>query len=364
MKTIFDFKMNTKDLLMLTFSTTFLLYVLFIFINNIAKEELAEIQFKSVTNPMPRQSITFILGEDKEQENPYYSNAEDYFKHNPEGMTDHVVTHCRSLVEVLNVLDRYHELIKQPFGLVNIVSHSNPWTGISMSIFEDGERINADRLENAMKDNLINISAGGIDKDTKIVFHSCGLGNNDRLVKALEASFTANHERKPLLVADDRYVNFRKEGDQVFRNEMEVFYAFYPTAYKPADLHLVRQLNKRYPDMEIDWLQALNQQTLSNESDVFSYRYNVPIEWEILYPEYDVPLLPTREDGMEWIMNQDKLIELVEKTEIPFKDFRWIVKKGDKEYEEGYSVPFIKVFGKATVVCILRPVTKNDPIKV
>jgi hypothetical protein len=67
---------------------------------------------------------------------------------------------------------------------------------------------------------------------------------------------------------------------------------------------------------------------------------------------------------MEWIMNQDNLLSLVEKTEIPFNDFRWIVKKGDKVYEEGYSVPFIKVFGKATVVCILRPVKNNDTIKV
>lgn len=364
MKTIFDYNRDKKDYLMLVFSATFLLYVLFIFVHDISNEEKNLILPQQMEIPIQRQSITFILGEDKESDNPFYKNAEDYFKYNPEGMTDHVVTHCRSLTEILEVLNRYHELIQQPFSLINIVSHSNPWTGISMALFKEGERINADRLENALKDNLIHSTKGGIDQDTKIVFHACGLGKNERLVNALQASFTTNSQQKPKLVANNHYINFRKEGDQVFRKEMEVFYAFYPTAYKPADLHLVRQLKSRYPEVDINWLDALNTQTINNESDIFSYKYNVPIEWEIFYPEYDVPLLPTREDQMEWIMNQDNLITLVEKTEIPLKDFRWIVKKGDKVYEEGYSVPFIKVFGKATVVCILRPIKKHDALKV
>lgn len=352
---------SPKDQLMLLFMTFFLCFVTVLLIR--AKSELFiipnEITPKETLNiKQARQSITFILGEDGSIDNPFYQNAEAYFKANPEGRTDIVVTSALSLNAVFEMLKMQGSASGMRFNVINLVVHSNPWSGMSMSVVEDGPRITEGSLMEALSSLKIALPEKWVDENTAIFIHACGLGQNTALVSVLKDVFQTENGIKPQLYISNYYLNFHKAEDLVFKTEMEAFYAFYPTAYKPADLHLVRQFNERYPAIKMDWLAALQKNYVDGQP--ISYKYNIPVEWEVFYPEYDPPGLLTEMDKMEWLMNQSELLDIIEKTGIPFDDFRWIVKKGSGVNAQGFSMPSIKVFGKVTVVCILRPLTSGN----
>lgn len=319
--------MKTKDKLMLMFSVVFLLFVILIFINAMTLPD-----YQEEKETIERRSITFILGEDHESENRFYRNAEGYFTLNPQARTDEVIEHARSLNEVYGIINDRYNSSGQPFSELHLVVHSNPWRGLSLPIDKEGSRIDNENLGHAMANaELLPIHDGAIDSLTTVHIHACGLGNNTELVESLRK--TLNNAR---MSVSDGYVNFTQKDGRYEKSEMEVFYAFYPTAHKPADLHLNRQLKARYPEHNINWLESLKNKP---------YRYNIPIEWEIKYPEQDVPELVDELDQTEWLMNQDELLDIIEKTEIPFDYFRWIVKKKHNS---------VKVYGKVTVICIMR----------
>lgn len=363
MQPIIKFKMNNKDKLMLLFSIAFLAFIVLIFIQAVrveVDEEQEVFSPKVEVETQERQSISFIMGVDRDMKNPFYSNAEDYFRYHPEAKTDELVNSCRSLECLKNEINRYYQLNQKPYETINIVVHSNPWSGLSLPIIDGGERITAELLEEAYQNNIIEaIQDEIVDRDTKIIVHACGLGNNEALTNSLKKVIGGNDGQVPEIISSKNYVNFTNDNEQYFKSEMQAFYAFYPTAYKPADLHLARQLSNRYPNEDLEWLSAIQDENISASGAAFSYRYNVPIEWKVEYPEYDIPELATQADQMEWLMNQDELMEIIEKTEIPFDYFRWKVKKGSDVNETNFiETPYIRVNGKVTVLCILKKATE------
>jgi len=323
--------MKNKDKLMLMFSVLFLLFVILIFVNAVKLEDFPDPELNEGVDE-PRTSITFILGEDGDQKNSFYTNAEAYFMLNPSDRTDQVRTDVRSLNEMFAVLNN----TVLAYSDIHVVVHSNPWAGMSLPIVSGGERIDAEMLIDAYANGMVDrLNKVFVDSLTNVHIHACGLGNNRDLVAAL--STTMNNSN---IITSSGYVNFKAEGDRYFKSDMEVFYAFYPTAYKPADLHLARQLSKRYPEKDQDWMASMSD---------FSYKYNIPVEWEIKYVEHEVPALENEMDKMEWLMNQDELLTVIDKTGIPFDYFRWIVKRKDDS---------VKVYGKVTVLCVLEEVDR------
>ena len=157
MKPIIQFNMNNKDRLMVLLSIIFLAFVIVIFIQatRVSQDYEQEPIDAVVIKDNSRQSISFILGEDKEQQNPFYENAATYFRNNPEAKTDEVVTNCRSLVALNRTLEKYYFINEKSFSLINIVVHSNPWSGISVPITDEGKRTQATELEEALKNQII-----------------------------------------------------------------------------------------------------------------------------------------------------------------------------------------------------------------
>jgi len=215
-----------------------------------------------------------------------------------------------------------------------MVAHSNPWAGINLAVDQGDERVSYQSLSDAFYHHEISpLNSSVVDSNTTLHFHSCGLGNNNDLISLFADIFNDCQVN-----ASTGYVNFSDNQGFFTRNEMKVFYAFYPTAYRPANLILASQLSKRYPEVDKDWLAEIEHST---------YQYNIPVEWEIKYPEYDVPELLDELDRMEWLLNQDELMNIIEKTEIPFDYFRWIIKRNEDS---------IKVYGKVTVLCVMESI--------
>lgn len=352
--------MNNKDKLMLMFSIVFLVFIILIFIQATrleGEDQSSEESIQAINiSPLERQTVSFILGEDKEEGNPFYANAESYFRYHPDAKTDEIISNCRSLACLNSQLYDLYQRNSRAFKTINIVVHSNPWSGISLPVTDGGMRITAEVLSEAFEENIISALPDEIvDNETEIVVYACGLGDNKALVSSLAKVIGGSDANKPKISTSKNYVNFTKSEDRVQKSEMEAYYAYYKTAYRPADLHLARQLQKRYPEVTIDWLSAIQKEEIDGGDEPFSYWYNVPVEWEIEYPEYDMPSLDTEMDKMEWLMNQDELLAIIEKTKIPIEYFRWKVSQGKKINEEDYiQTPFIMVKGKVTILCILK----------
>ena len=133
---------------------------------------------KQATQPIAdlqsRTSVTFIVGKDKSGANPFYQAATDYYCNNPMEKTDEVVVACHSLGEMTTWLQQHHTTNRQPYGIINIVVHGNPWVGCRIG--ENGKRVDSQQIEAEIDaEKILPLSADKFDAQTEIRLLSCGL---------------------------------------------------------------------------------------------------------------------------------------------------------------------------------------------
>ncbi len=309
--------------------------------------------YKIKNNSPERKSITFILGEDEDMKDQYYELAKKYHLINATEKTDYFIDDCRSLIAVRNYLEKIANEDDIKWGAINLVVHSNQWTGMSVPISAEGERTNVDALLASIFDGSFEpVSDEYLDSNSKMNIKACGLGQNIDLIEALQVAFGGMDNEQPIIHSSSFFIQyFENEYGEIVSKELEPFYAFYRTAYKPADLHIEKQFQKRYPNESIDWLDILvNQQ--SQVDGLFTKKFNVPIEWEVIIPKSKkVSNFKSEKDKLAFVNEQADLLELLNKCNIPIEKFRWNI---TSKLQNGEVV--VKIKGKATVVCVLREV--------
>ncbi len=305
--------------------------------------------FSQECNPEERPSITFVIGED--QSESFFSLAKEYYLNNSEAQTDVFVDSCTSLLAVRDVLEQLGKEQAQAWGQVNLVLHSNQWTGLSVPLKSGGERTNVESLFAAIQNgNFPAASDEVLDENSTMNFVSCGLGKNKDLLYALRLAFGGFDDQKPNINSSEDFVYFSyNERQQVTTRNLKPFFAFYKTAYKPADLHLRTQLQNRYPNVPIDWLSAMQTKQANAETNAFHTKFNVPIVWNV---PLEVPAeeleIESEFDKIEFIRSQKDLMETLEKFDIPIEKFRWQMKVTEKAGKAQ-----VQIKGKSTVLCVL-----------
>lgn len=311
-----------------------------------------------VANPqqnieLPSKSITFILGEDENLKDQYYELAKKYHLVNATAKTDYFIDDCRSLIAVRNQLEKIAAENNIKWGEVNLIVHSNQWTGMSVPISAKGERTNVDALINSIFDGtFLPVDDRYLNANTKMNIKACGLGQNADLMEALKMAFGGVDDEQPTIHSSSFFIQyFENEFGEIESKELEPFYAFYKTAYKPADLHIEKQFQKRYPKEQINWLEILtNHQHEIN--GIFSKKFNVPIEWNVILPKDEkVGDFKSEKDKLAFVNQQADLMEVLNRFNIPVEKFRWNI---TSELQDEEVV--VKIKGKATVVCILREI--------
>jgi len=345
---------------------------LILFIGSSPKAEKATI----LSNPNPeqktknqkRKSITFIMGEDEKTKNQYYAEAANFYRYNEQEQTDEVIDTCRSLWSIKTFLEDHRPANGLPWGEINIVVHSNEWTGLSMPVFPNGERINTAILADFQTRNQFSpIPSEVADGKTSIDFKSCGLGRNQLLVNGLQELFLNDDcsGTSPQVSASPYFLFYESEKyrgipTSTKKSKAEVWYAFYKTGYRDGDIKLSRQLSNRYPDAKVNWRKALQHKSDENNESLFHYNFTIPIEWTVTYEsELDRPELITKESQQKWLMNQPELQAELAAYDIEMDKFRWQFKEMDYTFEDGVVEPAIQVKGKCTVVCILQNIDAN-----
>ena len=301
-----------------------------------------------------RPSITFILGEDEKKGSNYFANAKKYFLNDADAQSDFFVDTCSSLLAVRNQLEELLPAGAQAWGKINLVLHSNQWTGMSLSTIGVNERTTVDALlEAAANGKLPALSNDVLDKHSLIDIKACGLGDNEKLLAALQQALGGGDENMPGVKSTSNFVYFEESAGKMASKSLKPFYAFYKTAYRPAALHLKRQFETRYPEVEIDWMTAMRLKEPRWDGDAFHTRFNVPVEWELIFESNDEALKVLEQEGeVAFVKTQKALMDLLEKFEIPVDKFRWTV---TKKKLNGKVEVLVK--GKSTVLCVLVETT-------
>lgn len=316
--------------------------------------------------PAPRRSITFIMGEDKDPDNRYYQEAYQYYRYNPKAKTDDLVTYCRSLLDLRNYLRVHRPEDGQAWGTVNIVLHSNEWSGAGIPVLPDGKRTSVQSVEAAMKSGAFAPLADEImDEQTELVLYGCALGRNQELLDLIEIAFGGQDERRPI-VRSSRYFVFyeSKMYNGVVENSerylTDFSYAFYKKGYRPGDIRLSRQLQKRYPTSTVNWRDALTHTQPEYLGDAYHYTFDVPIVWTVTYADKsERPVLKTKEEQEKWLANQPELQAKLQAYHIPIEQFQWTFRKLDYTFEDGTTEPAIKAIGLCTVLCVLQTIMEE-----
>jgi hypothetical protein len=313
-----------------------------------------------------RESVTFILGEDKGLKNPYYAQATNYYKYNRSGHTDYLVTTCRSLVEVRNYLIHEKPSNNLPWGVVNLVSHGDQWLGLSVKVTPQSKRSTLERLQEYLKKGTFKpISDSIIDHQSEIILHACGVGNSPEFVTAIAKIFRNHHEvpvvRAPLLF--EFYSSIK--GDTVVEECQKYFANAWITWYKkdqrPGDSVLCNKLTEKYPNSKIAWNDALNRTNPRWAGDVYHYAFNVPVICVIKLAEKDtIPQFSSDEKRLAWLNAQPEIIKAVKSIEITTENFDWNLSTVYTQGKKGKKSQAILVKGLCTILCVLKPLTDES----
>ena len=308
-------------------------------------------QSTKTTIPENRPSITFILGEDEKESNQFYDLAKHYYLYNPTNKTEYFVDTCRSLVSVRNYLENNISEDKATWGKINVVLHSNQWTGLSVPVTEGGHRTTVESLFNSIQENEFkSLPNELIDAQTEMNFKACGLGSNTDLLNALQIAFGGFDDEKPRVQSSEHFIYYQFDQDgHIASKQFKPYYAFYRTAYRPAEYKLAQQLKEKYPTENIDWIKAMNNKKARFEGDVFHCRFNVPIEWEVVVDAGSMKNCKTEKQKLAFVRSQKDLMDKLEKFNIPIEKFRWTF---SSKKQDGKLLVTIK--GKSTVLCILK----------
>ncbi len=288
-----------------------------------------------------KESVVFIAGYD-EGNTAYYTNAKHYFQ----GTGMQVIDTLFSVNGIIGWLNANTEG-RTEWDEIHIVSHSSAWSGMSLKTTKTGERITVKTLREARNGDLISRVKHGVTMDTKIIFHSCGLGENRVLLEELKTVLTAKSAPTVYATAFFNVFGGKFAGHYLAKP----YYGFYPTAESPGPLQLSKELKAAYPEIQIDWMTALKTRREAFFGEAYTYTFNIPVDWEYTFEKTgDIPKLADSDALKDWISESPEMAELLLELNIPLEKYRWRSEIRGKK---------LWIKGKTTVVCVLAPLLQD-----
>ena len=332
--------------------------------HTLSEEDRRSVQVQEQIIDTTRQDIVFILGDDYKG-NTFYTEAEHFYRYNEKYRAEHLVTHCRSLLEMRNYLEDHAPTNGLPWGRVEAVVHSNQWEGMSLSVVPEGPRTTTENLQIAMERSYVKpLPKKVLDSRSELLFYACGLGNNEALLDKLSACLSSEGETVPVY-SPKQFVYFTSETyeDMPYNTQRYVadfWQTHYPSYYHPGDYVLARQLNQSYNEEGLAFSKALEREVPRFPGDSFHMEFKIPVVWYVTYEEDDMrPDLSEKDKELEWLYDQEDLVAKIHGLGFDLEDFRWTTRKARYTYDDGYEDPAIKAIGYCSIVTVLRPVVEE-----
>jgi len=312
--------------------------------------------------PVFGEEITFILGDDKALDNPFYKQAETYYRYNKDDKTEHVVTSCQSLTEVQDYLIK--EVSDRPWKLINLVSHGNQFTGLSVRIEPGGKRASPQQLTKYIDNSkLKELPNHVINNDTRIILHGCGLGNNEELLTLVQKVFSTKNSIPKFTASKhfEYYVTISENNIHPIKYQADNWPIYYRKGYKPSDGVLGRRLSKKYPNSTINWIEALKNETAYLPGEVFHYEYTIPLKWVFTYTSKDsIPELKSNKAIVEWVSKHPTMSQDLHNLNIPANRFNWWIRNVYVKNDDGTRSPALWIKGYCTILNVLRILPNED----
>lgn len=283
-----------------------------------------------------QRDIVFIAGYDKNG-STYYTKAKNFFEtHDVE-----IVESAFSLQEIVLWLNvNYNNM---PYTNVHIVN-KNRLNKMSLETTIKGDKVTSLSLNQAIQQNTLPMLNDDVFvPSTKIIFHSYGLAKNTELMNTIKQVFSSTNT--PEIVASEYISVFDSEYAPQYL--AKPYYAFYPTAQSPGRVDLAKQFERNYPDANINWLSVMNNSKERFLGDVYSYKFNVPVCWDIdFHGDEEMPSFNSDEELMTWMRAHETIAAELNDIGIPLEKYRW--------YQTSVGDTLI-IKGKVTVICVLEP---------
>ena len=219
-----------------------------------------------------RPTVTFIVGQDVEEENRYFAAAKKYYlTHDTADNQALVVDSCRSLWAIQQFLKTFPTKDNKPWGTINIVAHGNEWTGLKLNIVPNvKERVNATTLKRALDKNILpNLTnCRRIDRLTKLQIKGCGVGKDAPLLLAMKQVFGGRLQ----VSSPEKFVTYQPDNQCYLA---DFYYSFHhPDSVLNVAL-AVQELKKRYPSVYLDWKAVLTTENPKDAHSPFVYRCKI-----------------------------------------------------------------------------------------
>lgn len=301
---------------------------------------------------LERKSICFILGEDKQNQD-FYTLATEFFARDSVAKTDKLITHVRSIEQLLHFLN--HNKEAKPWNRIELVVHGNVWSGLSTKILDGGERAYPKELFRAViKKQLPILESNVIDTNTIINVWGCGIGTNPIMNIALEKCFTDEESNRPKLNASKKFVVFKRQRQSGNVRLVQASYwpYFFKRGYRPSESQIAKSLETQFPDAPVNFSDAIGS---NDRSTVFQQSFHIPVSWTVIYDtKEERPSVGEEIEKLKWVTSQAGLMKKIREFGIPIERYQWTVNKIIHTDEFGQTVPAIKAIGMSTVLCVLE----------
>lgn len=311
--------------------------------------------------PEAPASITFILGEDRYDINPYYARAEAFYR---QKNTPNLIASCRSLRAVCEYLVKHPPAAGRPWDSVHLVVHGTAWTGMGLPVLPgDNTRTTPATLAAAQAAGLLPpVPDRILNRASVVVLHGCALGRDSALLLALSATLGGADGHCPKVVSSRLFNIYEQEEAGIGQHQAEYWYVSYPTYQRPPDSILAQRLANKYPKNDLNWTDALRRRRPRWPGDAYWRPVVVPVHWIVSYPDSaSRPALRTPEDQARWLAGQAELQAALGRLGLPAERFRWSFREANVPVGEGLYEPAIVLEGQTTACCVLRSVLPGVP---
>ena len=314
-----------------------------------------------------REGVTFIMGEDRNSDNRFYQAATDFYTADSGARTEHLERNLRCLADVRDYLANHRPSNGRPWGVVNIVTHSYEWGGLSVPIREGEGRTDLTSLRLAIGSGaLMPLPDSIVDCRTELRIQGCALGRDTALLRLLGMAFGGPDLERPRVGSSRYFVYYesvRDAGrvDSADKFFAEYWYVVYPKGRRPGNAELAKRLAERYPNEGLDWRSALGRTGPRWAGDAWCRMLSLPATWVTIYPESTaLPRLSTLVARRAWLEAQAELGQRLKGLGLGLDDFVWSV-RDTAVVDSGVRKPAVLAVGRSTIACVEREIMMPDP---
>lgn len=223
-------------------------------------------------------SVTFIMGQDEDINNPFYRAALEYFEHHKQESDSPVVTHLRTLEDVRQWLADNHNGI-DGWKKINIVTHGSAWTGLGVPVSDADIETGSFPLElsfdpqHALTDTLIN-------EQTDIRLYGCGLGQSPRLLNQVSEFFGGTDAQRPAVYSPSAPLAFHADFSNPLQPSVDYSllhsWSLVGDTQSPwSSTQLAKQLQRQFGSQH-NWTELLNSPGIYLRHDPITFEIKIP----------------------------------------------------------------------------------------